>query len=114
MSFHRLFHPLHPCVTGCIHLAGLQYGRDVTSWLLQTHVKYAVGSSVDLGIRVKDLNELVSSLSGLHWSLAPAPTHLCVTACLFMVHLARLQMYIPAFSVSLESCGVVCHAQLHQ
>jgi len=39
--------------------AGLQYSRDVTSWLLETHVRFGVGVSVDLSKRINELHDLV-------------------------------------------------------
>lgn len=41
-------------------MAGLQYGRDITSWLSQTHVRYSAGVAGDLTRRIKQLHELVS------------------------------------------------------
>jgi hypothetical protein len=40
--------------------AGLQYSRDVTSWLSDTHVRYGVGMSTDLIKRIDELHDLVS------------------------------------------------------
>lgn len=39
--------------------AGLQYFRDATSWLSETHVRFGVGVSVDLIKRINELHDLV-------------------------------------------------------
>jgi hypothetical protein len=38
---------------------GLQYSRDVTNWLSETHVRFGVGVSVDLQKRIGELHDLV-------------------------------------------------------
>lgn len=58
--------------------AGLQYSRDVTSWLSETHVRFGAGVSVDLQKRIGELHDLVRMyMSPVHvWRVLP-----CACAC---------------------------------
>jgi hypothetical protein len=54
------YHALY-CTVLCA--AGLQYFRDATSWLSESHVRFGVGVSVDLIKRINELHDLVGLLS---------------------------------------------------
>ena len=43
---------------------GLQFSRDMTSWLSETHVRYGVGVAADLIKRINELHDLVSMHHG--------------------------------------------------
>lgn len=49
--------------------AGLQYFRDATSWLSDSHVRFGVGVSVDLIKRINELHDLVGTciVCTVHW-----------------------------------------------